>query len=219
MIFKMQTWITFPNATFLKLIGIQCNSANVYDVGFVLDVSGSIGRSGWEIEKTFTKKLARVIDISPSGGRAGVVLFNSYAYMRIKFNTHNTYTAFAGGVDRLPFTGGGTSITWGLKIALSQLFQASAGMRTNSYKEVVLITDGRDWGSTDYDSIARQYRSRGIKIIIIGVGSVDQRNLRKLVANSKDFYIANNFQQLDSFAENVGQTICNGMYKIFCNWL
>ena len=85
-------------------------------------------------------------------------------------------------------------------------------MRTNSYKEVVLITDGRDWGSTDYDSIARQYRSRGIKIIIIGVGSVDQRNLRKLVANSKDFYIANNFQQLDSFAENVGKTICNGMY-------
>ena len=203
----------------MQLKGIQCNSANVYDVGFVLDVSGSIGRSGWEIEKTFTKKLARVIDISPSGGRAGVVLFNSYAYMRIKFNTHNTYTAFAGGVDRLPFTGGGTSITWGLKIALSQLFQASAGMRTNSYKEVVLITDGRDWGSTDYDSIARQYRSRGIKIIIIGVGSVDQRNLRKLVANSKDFYIANNFQQLDSFAENVGQTICNGMYKIFCNWL
>ena len=215
----MQTCITFPNSTFVKFIGIQCNSANVYDVGFVLDVSGSIGRSGWEIEKTFTKKLARVIDISPSGGRAGVVLFNSYAYMRIKFNTHNTYTAFAGGVDRLPFTGGGTSITWGLKIALSQLFQASAGMRTNSYKEVVLITDGRDWGSTDYDSIARQYRSRGIKIIIIGVGSVDQRNLRKLVANSKDFYIANNFQQLDSFAENVGQTICNGMYKIFCNWL
>ena len=215
----MQNWITFPNATFLKFIGIQCNSANVYDVGFVLDVSGSIGRSGWEIEKTFTKKLARVIDISPSGGRAGVVLFNSYAYMRIKFNTHNTYTAFAGGVDRLPFTGGGTSITWGLKIALSQLFQASAGMRTNSYKEVVLITDGRDWGSTDYDSIARQYRSRGIKIIIIGVGNVDQRNLRRLVANSKDFYIANNFQQLDSFAENVGQTICNGMYKIFCNWL
>ena len=140
------------------------------------------------------------------------MLFNSYAYMRIKFNTHNTYTAFAGGVDRLPFTGGGTSITWGLKIALSQLFQASAGMRTNSYKEVVLITDGRDWGRTDYDSIARQYRSRGIKIIIIGVGSVDQRNLRKLVANSKDFYIANNFQQLDSFAENVGKTICNGMY-------
>ena len=147
------------------------------------------------------------------------MLFNSYAYMSIKFNTHNTYTAFAGGVDRLPFTGGGTSITWGLKIALSQLFQASAGMRTNSYKEVVLITDGRDWGSTDYDSIARQYRSRGIKIIIIGVGNVDQRNLRRLVANSKDFYIANNFQQLDSFAENVGQTICNGMYKIFCNWL
>ena len=192
--------------------GVQCNPANTYDVGFVLDVSGSIGSRDWEVEKTFTKKLARVIDISPSGGRAGVVLFNSYAYTRIKFNTHNTYTAFAGGVDRLPFTGGGTSITWGLKIALSQLFQASAGMRTNSYKEVVLITDGRDWGSTDYDSIARQYRSRGIKIIIIGVGNVDQRNLRRLVANSKDFYIANNFQQLDSFAENVGKTICNGMY-------
>ena len=146
--------------------GVQCNPANTYDVGFVLDVSGSIGSRDWEVEKTFTKKLARVIDISPSGGRAGVVLFNSYAYTKIKFN---------------------------------------------SYKEVVLITDGRDSGR-DYDSLARQYRSRNIKIIVVGVGNVDRHNLMKLVSNSKDFYIANNFQQLDSFAENVGKTICNGMY-------
>ena len=201
---------------FCTLVGIQCSSATPYDVGFILDVSGSIGSRDWEIEKTFTKKLARVIDISPSGGRAGVVLFNSYAYTKIKFNSYNTYTAFASGVDRLPYRGGGTSISWGLRMALSQLFVTSAGMRTNSHKEIVLITDGRDSGR-DYDSLARQYRSRNIKIIVIGVGNVDRHNLMKLVSNSKDFYIANNFQQLDSFAENVGETICNGMYKMFGN--
>ena len=201
---------------FCSLVGIQCSSATPYDVGFILDVSGSIGSRDWEIEKTFTKKLARVIDISPSGGRAGVVLFNSYAYTKIKFNSYNTYTAFASGVDRLPYRGGGTSISWGLRMALSQLFVTSAGMRTNSHKEIVLITDGRDSGR-DYDSLARQYRSRNIKIIVIGVGNVDRHNLMKLVSNSKDFYIANNFQQLDSFAENVGETICNGMYKMFVN--
>ena len=193
---------------------VQCDPANTYDVGFVLDVSGSIGSRDWEVEKTFTKKLARVIDISPSGGRAGVVLFNSYAYTKIKFNSYNTYTAFASGVDRLPYRGGGTSISWGLKMALSGLFQTSAGMRTNSYKEVVLITDGRDSGR-DYDSLARQYRSKNIKIIVIGVGNVDSQSLMKLVSNSKDFYIVNNFQQLSSFAENVGKTICNGMYRLF----
>ena len=190
---------------------VKCDKANTYDVGFVLDVSGSIGSRDWEVEKTFTKKLARHIDISPSGGRAGVVLFNSYAYTKIKFNSYNTYTAFASGVDRLPYRGGGTSISWGLKIALSGLFQASAGMRTDSYKEVVLITDGRDSGR-DYNSLARQYRSRNIKIIVVGVGNVDRHNLMKLVSNSKDFYIANNFQHLDSFAKDVGETICNGMY-------
>ena len=87
-------------------------------------------------------------------------------------------------------------------------------MRTESHKEIVLITDGRDSGR-DYDSLARQYRSRNIKIIVIGVGNVDSQSLMKLVSNSKDFYIVNNFQQLSSFAENVGQTICNGMYRLF----
>ena len=175
-----------------------------------MDVSDSVGSRDWGVEQTFVKKLARIINISPSGGRVGVVLFNTYAYTQIKFNTYNTYDQFANGVDRLPYLGGGTSISWGLKMALSGLFQTSAGMRANSYKEVVLITDGRDSGR-DYDSLARQYRSRNIKIIVVGVGNVDQHNLMKLVSNSKDFYIANNFQHLDSFAENIGQTICNGM--------
>ena len=141
-----------------------------------MDVSGSIGSRDWEIEKTFTKKLARVIDISPSGGRAGVVLFNSYAYTKIKFNSYNTYTAFASGVDRLPYRGGGTSISWGLRMALSQLFVTSAGMRTNSHKEIVLITDGRDSGR-DYDSLARQYRSRNIKIIILQISITDSHKV------------------------------------------
>ena len=179
-----------------------------------MDVSDSVGSRDWGVEQTFVKKLARIINISQSGGRVGVVLFNTYAYTQIKFNTYNTYDQFANGVDRLPYLGGGTSISWGLKKALSELFVVSAGMRPNSLKEVVLITDGQDSGS-DYDSLARQYRSKNIKIIVIGVGNVDSQSLMRLVSNPKDFYIANNFQQLSSFAENVGQTICNGMYRLF----
>ena len=191
---------------------MTCSGAKKFDVGFVLDVSGSIGSRDWDVEKTFTKKLARVIDISPAGGRAGVVIFNHYAYLQIKFNQYTTYSGFAGGVDRLPYYSGGTSISRGLKLALDQLFTSRNGMRSDAVGEVVLITDGQDSGS-DYNQIAANYRARNIKIIIIGVGYVNKVNLRKLVSSDKDLYIAKDFNALkfDSFAENVGETICNGI--------
>ena len=191
---------------------MTCSEAKKYDVGFVLDVSTSIGLQNWIVEKTFTKKLARVINISPAGGRAGVVIFSQYAYLRIKLNQYTTYNGFAGGVDRLSKKGAGTSIGKGLKLALEQLFTLRNGMRSDAEKQVVLITDGQDKNSA-YHQIARRYRARNIKIIIIGVGSVNKWNLRKLVASDKDLYIAKNFDELkvDSFAENVGETICNGI--------
>ena len=191
---------------------MTCSEAKKYDVGFVLDVSTSIGLQNWIVEKTFTKKLARVINISPAGGRAGVVIFSQYAYLRIKLNQYTTYNGFAGGVDRLSKKGAGTSIGKGLKLALEQLFTLRNGMRSDAEKQVVLITDGQDKNSA-YNQIARRYRARNIKIIIIGVGSVNKWNLRKLVASDKDLYIAKNFDELkvDSFAENVGETICNGI--------
>ena len=88
------TWdtLTFP---FCSLVETQCSSENIYDVGFIMDVSDSVGSRDWGVEKTFVKKLARIINISPSGGRVGVVLFNTYAYTQIKFSTYNTYDEFA----------------------------------------------------------------------------------------------------------------------------
>ena len=74
----------------------------MHDVGFALDVSGSIGRINWEKEKQFTKAIANFANISESGGRASVILFQSSASLPIKFSEYKTHADFSLGVDNLP---------------------------------------------------------------------------------------------------------------------
>lgn len=185
-----------------------------YDVGFVLDVSGSIQPDHWKTEKTFVKKLTKVIKVSPTVGRAAVALFSNKAQLNIKFSD-KTFTEFERAVDGMKKFGGGTNIGSGLKVALDQMFQISNGMRPDSAKTLILITDGQDH-TTDYPAFATKFRTANIKVIVIGVGAVDTSALSKLVEDqATDLYIAAKFDDLKigSFFKNVGESICNGMLR------
>ena len=65
----------------------------VSDVGFVVDVSGSVS-AFWNTEKEFVKKLAEKIDLSPDGGHAAVTVFNGNADLKIKFSDHYSLPPF-----------------------------------------------------------------------------------------------------------------------------
>ena len=113
-----------------------------YDIGFVLDVSGSIQEKDWEIEKNFVKDLVKEMGMSPTGGHAAVTLFSSKANLAIKFSDHTNFNSFKDAVDNLPKMGFMTRIDLGLEVALNQMFNIANGMRSNAIKRVLLITDG-----------------------------------------------------------------------------
>ena len=197
---------------------MECSDKIKYDVGFVLDVSGSLGPDDWITETSFTKKRARRIDISPTGGRAAVTIFDSSAWLKIKFSDHLSYGDFEKAVERLPYKGGGTSISTALDVALNQMFQEPNGMRNDSHKELILITDGHS-DASNYDILANDFQTQNIKVIVLGVGGdIDKDNLRRLVTDDKNLYIATNFEDLKvkSFADNVGEAICQGIFMHTC---
>lgn len=200
---------------FIFITDLECSDKIKYDVGFVLDVSGSLGSDDWNTEKSFTKKLARRIDISPTGGRAAVTIFDSSAWLKIKFSDHLDYVDFEKAVEMLPYRGGGTSISTALNVALNQMFQQPNGMRNDSQKELILITDGHS-DASNYDILANDFQTQNIKVIVLGVGKdIDEDNLRRLVTDDKNLYIATNFEDLKmkSFADKVGEAICHGIFE------
>lgn len=81
-----------------------------YDVGFILDGSGSVTKTNWLKELKFTQEVAKLAEISKDGSRAGVISFASTPVLKIKFTDYDNYASFSNAVSRLPFTAGGTNI-------------------------------------------------------------------------------------------------------------
>ena len=188
-------------------------SCPIYDVGFMLDESGSVSRTNWRKEEVFTNQIAKMANIAPTGGRASVITFHSSANLDIKFNRNTNYDAFARDVDNLNQNRGGTNIIRALRMGLDHMFQTRNGMRQDSSKIAILITDGQDSNrASSYSSIAADYKRRNIRLIVIGVGSVSRSKLERLVQNQKeDLFISGSFNTLlQTFVKSVGQTICTG---------
>ena len=198
-----------------KITGI-CQThtkSSVHDIGFALDVSGSVGKANWKKEKAFTITIAKFASISESSGRVSAITFDSRAYLRIKFSDYKTHKGFARAVDKLYYSNGGTNIYRALRKALDEMFKSRNGMRSHSSKMMILITDGQS-GDSKFSKIKTEFQKKNIKLVVVGVGNVNKKSLRKLVSNDKDLFIAKNFDDLNKrLTKSVAHTICTGMHS------
>lgn len=181
-----------------------------------MDSSGSVG-AHWSDEKTFVNKIADSIDMSVNGGHAAVTVFSNSAQLKIKFDDFYTYSdppnppinSFEEAVDGLSFIGSGTRIDKALEVAYEEMFQETNGMRLDATKYLVLITDGRQNG-VNYAEWANKFVNANIRVIVIGVGNVNENDLLDLVAVDSDLHLAKNFDELlnSTFIQNIN--LCNG---------
>ena len=185
------------------------------DAGFILDSSGSL-RANYGKEKDFIKSLASALGLSADGARAGVVTFSNNAVLSIRLKDHIDISAFNNAVDSIPFIGSGTRIDVGLRLAERQLFTIANGGRLGVPKILILLTDGSQTqasGAEDPSSVANEIRNKGIKLLVIGIGSgTNQAELLRLGDNKADnVFNAANFDELLTapFISAVSESSCN----------
>lgn len=185
------------------------------DVGFILDSSGSL-RNDYDKEKDFLKALAASFGVSDDGARAGVVTFSYNSEHSIKLNDHSSFSTFNDAVDKIPLMGSTTRIDKALRLSQKELFTLPNGGRPGIPKILILLTDGsqtQDADAEDPSVIANEIRSKGIKLLVIGIGAgVDQAELLKLGGNEKDnVFTASTFEDLIAapFIDAVTNSSCN----------
>lgn len=173
-----------------------------------MDVSSSV-KNHWEDEKSFVKKLLDHIIISPHGGHVSVTTFANRAKLMIKFSDHEDASSFETALDALPYWGSTTKIDLGIEVALQEMFKESNGMRSDVTKTMVLITDGQQTG-VDFDSWRKKFNAARIRVLVVGVGNVRKIDLKHLLSDDADFYIAKDFDQLltPSFMKSI--KLCGG---------
>ena len=204
-----------------NVVAEECKVRKSVDIGFMLDESGSVKSKDWKNIGKFTKIIAEAASMNRDVERASVITFDDSSRLQIRFDTYHNHDAFARAVDNLDLkkVGGGTNIIDALNRGLNEMFLTSNGMRDTSEKIAVLITDGKDKresinSTSMYNEIGKKYQERNIKLLIVGVGNVDREKLKELVKEKRDFFVAENFDQLlatvvTRIAENV-QGVCEG---------
>ena len=133
----------------------------------------------------FTKATAKHYDISKSGSHGSVMSFNHDAYMNIKFSDYKTHDTFSDAVDKITYLGGRTNIHLVLRKALDEMFQSKNGMRSDSNKILILITDGHS-DDSQYTNLNTEFQKNNIALVVVGVGNINEISLRKLVVDEKN---------------------------------
>ena len=192
------------------------------DVGFILDSSGSL-KDDYQREKDFLKSLAGSLGFGPGTTRAGVITFSYHAEHSIKLKDFDSLTSFNNAVDKIPLMGFTTRIDKALRLAQKEMYTVENGARKNVPKILILLTDGsqskRGDDVEEPKLIADILRSKGIRLVVIGIGSgVKQDELENIAGGQENVYSAASFDQLLSqdFVDQVTVKECEAG-KLHCS--
>jgi len=129
----------FRNCVVVAAQPIHCP----YDVVFVLDESGSIGSTNFDLVKTFLIQLVGRLDIDSGNTRVALVAFSSGVRFIFKLNTHNSVSSIKAAISSLGYSRGGTNTARALAYVRTAVLTLAAGDRGDVPNIVVVITDGR----------------------------------------------------------------------------
>ena len=106
----------------------------VADIAFVIDSSGSIGRSNWGRMKRFLKAIVSKLDVSPDATHISAIAYSNNPEVVYRFNDRQGTDEVNYAFDGMRWQRGFTYTDKALQLAASDLFQSGNGMRPNVAK-------------------------------------------------------------------------------------
>ena len=197
---------------FFPFKGSRCFDNSVQDVVFVIDTSGSIGSSRFELIKEFTANITtELISRSPNSA-VGVILFASSAYIRFNLQTYTTLNELLSAIDNLPYSSGGTDTDEALSLLLTSAQNGALGIRNGSSNVAIVITDGH---SSDHyatsSAAAALHASNIFDVYAVGVGGADQNELEIIASSPELVFFTSSFDDtgLQQLLDKLLRQLCN----------
>ena len=179
------------------------------DLAFIIDSSGSIGRTNYKKQKNFVKEVAKTFGLSPNGSRAAMVLYSNSASVKARFGQYTDPKEFDGAVDSLPYERGLTRIDKALDLTARDIFAQS---RSGVPKIAMLITDGTQTAAADAKGLkeaSEPLRQAGVRVLAVGIGrGVIKEELRLVTESDEDVVLVANFINLLLKLSNLISQVC-----------
>jgi len=166
-----------------------CVTTTEYDVQFLIDESGSVPESGYELSIDFIQDLI-INDISPDA-KVSVFEFGTNVQLIYQFNDIQQPRAnMIQVIEDADYNSGGTRTGDAVQAGINEWERAeAAGELSGGEKLLFILTDGRPNGGVDPCSLKDDLDALGVTVIIIGVGTFDRTRVDCLAVNDGDSVI------------------------------
>ena len=199
-------------------IGSRCLVSVVQDVVFVIDTSGSIGYSQFQLFKELVANISTEIVSSSPRSAVAVILYASSAYIQFNLQAYTTLSSLLSGINQLPYSGGGTDTAEALTLLLSSAESGVLGLRNDSAKIAIVITDGQSNSqSATLHAAAVLHASNIFDIYAVGVDGADLTELQGIASSPEFVFFTSSFSGtgIHQLQENIIPQLCD--CKCMCN--
>uniref|UniRef100_A0A671W2B6 Collagen alpha-1(XII) chain n=1 Tax=Sparus aurata TaxID=8175 RepID=A0A671W2B6_SPAAU len=200
-----------PGNQTLQIQSVKCSFSAIADVVFLVDGSWSVGKPNFKYIRNFISATAGAFQIGEDKTRVGVIQYSNDARSEFNLNTHLTRPSLLRAIGSLPYKGGDTRTGDALDFVLKNTFNEAAGARKDFPKVLVIITDGKS--EDPVESYARQLRSRGVEIFVLGIQQADEQEM-KLMASTphrSHIYSVANFNSIKNVQKEFITQVCAGV--------
>uniref|UniRef100_A0A8C1FN31 Collagen, type XII, alpha 1a n=1 Tax=Cyprinus carpio carpio TaxID=630221 RepID=A0A8C1FN31_CYPCA len=193
------------------LSDVMCKTTAQADIVLLVDGSWSIGRLNFKTIRSFIGRMVGAFDIGPDRVQIGLAQYSGDPKTEWHLNTHRTRKELLDAVASLPYKGGNTLTGLALNYILQNNFKPNVGMRPNSRKIGVLVTDGKSQDDITVNS--QNLRDQGIELYAIGVKNADENELRTIASDPDDIHMYNvaDFSFLLDIVDDLTNNLCNSV--------
>jgi len=188
----------------------DCRSAQVADIVFIVDESGSIDRSNFELMKRFLQRTISGLEVKSDSVRVGLILYNDRPSAEFYLDTFVNKDDILNYIKIIPYRGGGTATGAALKFAKDNLFTKTRGSRKAlGIKQIaVVVTDGES--QDDVSATAAELRRSGVSVYALGVKNASRDELTKIASYPERQFVFNveSFQMLSSLEKSLRKSLC-----------
>ena len=203
--------------TFMFFIESRCLIQDVVDLVFVIDTSGSISSSNFQLIREFAKNIATGLIHDSPRSAVGVILFGSSAHIEFNLQAYTSLSALLSAINHLPYSGGTTNTAEALTLLLSAAQNGTLGLRNDSKKLAIVITDGQsDSRYATLLAAAVLHASNIFDIFAVGVGGAYLTELEAIASSPELVFFTSAFDSdsLRQMQDRISLQSCNRKFHI-----
>ena len=196
-------------------IGSRCSSNVVQDVVFVIEAN-FYNKSSFEQMKKFVVTITTELIHNSPQTAVGVILSGYEPYIYFNLQAYTSLNTLIMAINELPYhERSGVYLERGLGLLLSSAQYGTLGLRNNTSKVAIVITERRPYNILETLSAADALHSLNI-FDIYAIGSADVRQLKSIASSPEFVYSVSSFTStgLQQIKDEILPQLCNGKYYI-----